>query len=423
MLAQVQPPRKEAAQTAYGAAPDQKQGDCGLKVALLTGGGDKPYALGLVEALAAQGIGMDFIGSDQLDCPQLRNEPGLNFLNLRGDQRPNASAWKKALRILRYYGRLLGYAATAKPRIFHVLWNDKFQVLDRTLIMLYYRLLGRRIVFTAHNVNAGKRDGTDTVANRVSLRVQYKLCDQIFVHTEKMKRELLAEFSLPERKVTVIPFGINNTLPKSSLTRDEARRILGVGPSEKLILFFGRIAPYKGLEYLISALAKLAEKGGRHRLLVAGSVKDCPDYWAKIQAMIWSSGLREAVLERIEFIPDEEVEIYFKGADVSVLPYTDIFQSGVLFLGYSFGLPVIATDVGSFREDILEGQTGLVCRARDPEELARAIETYFGSGLYLELESRRESIKEYANEKYSWTKVGQITKNVYSRITQRRVAA
>ena len=67
-----------------------------------------------------------------------------------------------------------------------------------------------------------------------------------------------------------------------------------------------------------------------------------------------------------EFIPDEETEIYFKAADVLVLPYRHIYQSGVLFLGYSFGLPVLAADVGSLKDEIVEGKTGFVFRPEDP---------------------------------------------------------
>src|ERR1051325_7939140 len=88
----------EAAHTSRASSCAESPAARELQITLLSGGGDKPYALGLVEALAAQGIGMDFVGSDQLDCPQLRNEPRLNFLNLRGDQRPNVGVWQKAVR-------------------------------------------------------------------------------------------------------------------------------------------------------------------------------------------------------------------------------------------------------------------------------------------------------------------------------------
>ncbi|HWW00436.1 MAG TPA: glycosyltransferase family 4 protein [Candidatus Acidoferrum sp.] len=406
---------KEAQDAGFQASPEQAAASKS-QVALLTGGGDKPYALGLVEALAAHGAILDFIGSDQLDCPQLRNRPEIRFFNFRGDQRCDAGLGEKATRILKYYWRLFRYAATAKPPIFHVLWNDRFQLLDRTVVMLYYKLLGRRLVFTAHNVNAGKRDSKDTLLNRLSLRIQYRLCDHIFVHTQKMKQELLAEFSVPEEKATVIPFGINNTVPTTSLTCGQAREVLGLSQGAKVLLFFGRIAPYKGLDYLIAAVSELVKRDENYRLIIAGPIKDCREYWEAIQAGVAYRGSREQIIERIEFIPDEKVEIYFKAADVGILPYTDIFQSGVLFLSYSFGLPVIATDVGSFREDIVEGETGFVCRPRDAADLARAIEFYFNSELFKNLEVRRSAIRDYANERYSWAEVGEATMKVYVRL-------
>ena len=93
------------------------------------------------------------------------------------------------------------------------------------------------------------------------------------------------------------------------------------------------------------------------------------------------------------------MELYLKGADVLVLPYKEIFQSGVLFLAYSFGLPVVATDVGSFREEIVEGSTGFLCQPGDPAELAKAIETYFASDLFKNLKVRRQELKDYAERK------------------------
>jgi glycosyltransferase involved in cell wall biosynthesis len=116
----------------------------------------------------------------------------------------------------------------------------------------------------------------------------------------------------------------------------------------------------------------------------------------------------------MEFIPDEELELYLKAADVAVLPYTRIFQSGVLFLAYSFGLPVIASDVGSLREDIVEGETGFICKPEDPVDLARTIERYFASSLYRNLDSRRGRIREYIQERHSWEVVGERTRSVYA---------
>ena len=122
------------------------------------------------------------------------------------------------------------------------------------------------------------------------------------------------------------------------------------------------------------------------------------------------------VVERIEYVPDEATELYFKAADVLILPYSHVFQSGVLFLGYSFGLPVIAADVGTLREEIIDGETGFVFKPRDSSDLASKIDNYFKSELFRDLDARREDIKTYANEKYSWDKVAAITTTVYSRL-------
>jgi glycosyltransferase involved in cell wall biosynthesis len=119
------------------------------------------------------------------------------------------------------------------------------------------------------------------------------------------------------------------------------------------------------------------------------------------------------ILRRIQYVPDEETELYFKAADVLALPYTHVFQSGVLFLAFNFGLPVIATDVGSIGEEIIEGRTGLVCKPRDAQGLASALEKYFASDLFKHLDIQRKEIKDYANARHSWDLVGEITRDVY----------
>jgi glycosyltransferase involved in cell wall biosynthesis len=284
--------------------------------------------------------------------------------------------------------------------------------------MLYYKLLGKRVVFTAHNVNAGKRDQNDSWLNGISLKVQYKLSERIFVHTDSMKREMVSAFRIPESKISVIPFGINNTVLNTSLTSAEAKRQLNVNSSDKVMLFFGNIAPYKGLEYLIAAFGELLEKDRSYRLLIVGKPKGPESYWNEIRRRIADKDIGDRVVEKIEYVPDEATELYFKAADVLILPYTRVFQSGVLFLGYSFGLPAIAADVGSLKSEIVEGKTGLMFKAQDPSDLANRIGEYFNSELFRGLETARFQIKEYANKRYSWTKVAAITTSVYSNLLE-----
>jgi glycosyltransferase involved in cell wall biosynthesis len=228
-----------------------------------------------------------------------------------------------------------------------------------------------------------------------------------------MKAELASQFDVPERVITVIPFGINNSVPDTTLTSSEARRRLAIKERERVVLFYGRIAPSKGLDVLLSAFQQLV-RHRYYRLLIAGEPKgDSGDYMTYIWDAIRSEALREHVTARIEFIPDEDTEVYFKAADVAVLPYTSIFQSGVLFLAYRFGLPVIASDVGSFRQDIVEGETGFLCRPGNAGDLARTIHKYFDSTLFTSLSEQRYVIRQYAERHHSSDIIGAKTRSVY----------
>jgi glycosyltransferase involved in cell wall biosynthesis len=284
------------------------------------------------------------------------------------------------------------------------------------LLTLYYKLLGKKIVLTVHNVNANVRDSRDSALNRRTLRFQYQHADHIFVHTQEMKAELSKEYRVSESRVTVIPFGINNSVPNTSLSPDQAKEKLGLRKDEKAILFFGNIAPYKGLEYLVSAYQAIAARRSDFKLIIAGRPKGFEKYWADLHETIRADVQRGKILLRKEYIPDEETEVFFKAADVLALPYRYIYQSGVLFLGYSFGLPVLAADVGSLKEEVVEGETGFVFKPEAPVDLARAIETYFSSNLFSDLNARRLKIRDYAMKRNSWTAVGQSTLRVYAKI-------
>ncbi len=368
-------------------------------------------------ALVSKGISLDVIGSDEVDSPELHTNCKLRFLNLRGNQRQNVSLADKALRSMKYYVRLMRYAMNAKPKIFHILWNNKLEYFDRTLLMLYYKACGKKLVLTAHNVNQARRDSKDSLLNRLTLRIQYQLADHIFVHTQKMKSELLQDFGVRERSVTVIPFGINNSLPDTDMTPAEAKRRLGIADGEKALLFLGRLRPYKGLECLLEAFQLLASSDPSYKLIVASEPKKGSEAYSEEIRRIIDRKIHpgQAVL-KMQFIPDEQMEVYLKAADVLVLPYKEIFQSGVLFLGYSFGLPVIATDVGSFREEIDEGVTGFLCKPGDPVDLAKTLKTYFQSNIYKELPQRRVQIRDYGYSHHSWDTVGELTRHAYTEL-------
>ena len=388
-----------------------------LNVALLTGGCDRPYAYGLAMALVSKRVCLEFIGSDTVDSPELHTTPNLEFLNLWPTKRNNQRLIDRLSRTLHHYASLVRYAAAARPKVFHILWNSKVEYFDRTVLMLYYKVLGKKVALTVHNVNKAKRDSNDSLFNRLTLRIQYRLADHMFVHTQKMKTELIHDFGVREQSVTVIRHPINNAFPDTDLSPAEAKYQLGLRQAEKTILFFGKIKPYKGLEHLFAAFRQLVFSDATYRLMVAGEVQRGNEkYLDELRRTFKHELDAEQIILKTHFIPDEEAEVFLKAADVLALPYNEIFQSGVLFLAYSFGLPVVATDVGSFREEIVEGRTGYLCRPADPEDLAETIRAYFASNLYLNLATQREEIKNYANIHHSWDAVAELTRDAYAAV-------
>ena len=384
---------------------------------IAAGGGDLYYELGLCLGVTSNGVHVDYIGSDSVRNANVWEKENVTFINLRGSQDPAAHMATKIFRILIFYFRLIKYAWKTDSKLFHIQWPNKFVYFDRIFLNMYYKMLGKKLVFTAHNVNAGIRDGNDNSLNRFSLKVMYKIVDQIIVHTNNMKDLLIQGFGVSEGKVAVIQYGINDMVFESNLTRKEARGKLGLDEDEKIALFFGNIVPYKGLEYLLMALARQRNCNDSIRLIIAGKQdRNYEKYFESIQEIIKSQDLKGHIIEKVGHIPDEDIEIYFKTADVLVLPYKYIFQSGVLFLAYNFGLPVIASDVGSLREFIDEGKTGFICKPENVSDLYEKIIKYFKSDLFKNLDKNREEIKNNAKEKYSWEKIGKETVELYKRL-------
>jgi D-inositol-3-phosphate glycosyltransferase len=391
-----------------------------MKVSILFGSGiGRHYELGFLSGFSSKSLFIDIIGGTNAikDSKILKNQ-NFNYYNFFDKIYNNTNIWSKVIIIIKYYIKLIKYALNTDSKIFHIQWFNKVYIFDRTILNILYKIFGKKLVFTAHNIVPHTfHTGRKSYIERLSITFMYKIVDHLIVHTDKMKRQLIEEFKIKGEKITVIPHGILNSASKTNLSENMAKKKLKLNTSLKTILFFGNIAPYKGLEYLIKAIAVLKSKYNDFRLIIAGEVKkECIQYWKNIEEMIDYYNIRNNLLIKPVLIPDEEVEVFFKAADILILPYVDIFQSGVLFLSFYFGLPVIATNVGSLKEDIIEGESGYICKSKDPDDMAKTIETYFKNDLYKNLKENRKKIINYANKKYSWNNIGTRTYKLYENL-------
>jgi glycosyltransferase involved in cell wall biosynthesis len=188
-----------------------------------------------------------------------------------------------------------------------------------------------------------------------------------------------------------------------AISKIEARRFLGLNENDKIVLFFGFIRQYKGLDLLLKAMADERIKKGNIRLLVAGEFYE--DDKAYLQ-LIQENNLQEHVILKTNFIPDSEVKYYLCSGDCVVQPYKNATQSGVTPLAYHFEKPMIVTNVGGLPSLVPHEKVGLVCEP-DPKSIADSILRFYQLGEQYFIPHLRTE-----KQKYSWSKLTEAIFNL-----------
>ena len=227
------------------------------KITIIHSGGEPDYLFGLVQGLAqTEDLHIDVIDSDRTAhlFHELKNVTHLNF---KGKVSDNLNPFSMLFKGFKYYLRLITYTITTQSKIFHIQWFSRNQKFERMVILPIFLLFGKQIIFTAHNVNRDERDNRDTIVNRITLKFSYKLMKHIIVHNELMKEILVRDYSILPNKISVINHGINISVPRTGMSKNKARQLLDIGNTKKVLLFFGNLAFYKGLDILINSFKNL----------------------------------------------------------------------------------------------------------------------------------------------------------------------
>ena len=185
--------------------------------------------------------------------------------------------------------------------------------------------------------------------------------------------------------------------------KEQAREQLQLEAKQKLILFFGFIRRYKGLDILFEAMSDKRIRHANIKLLVAGEFyEDEKSYHEQISKL----GIRDQLILRTGFIPDQDVKYYLSAADVVVQPYRNATQSGVTPLAYHFEKPMIVTDVGGLPSLVPHEKVGLVTKP-DPTSLADAILKFYELGEQYFIPHLR-----IEKQKYSWSNLVNTIKSL-----------
>jgi glycosyltransferase involved in cell wall biosynthesis len=228
--------------------------------------------------------------------------------------------------------------------------------------------------------------------------------DELIVHTQHVRGLVVRELHVDVERISVIPHIQIGEKPSSSAHHEE----------ERLILFFGRIWEYKGLEYLIQAEPLITARLPDVRILIAGQGEDFSRY---TRMMVHP----DRFIIHNEYISEERAAEYFRRASVVVLPYIEASQSGVIPMAYSAGKPVVATTVGGLPEMVDDGSTGYLVSPRDAVQLAEAL-----TRLLLDKPLRRQmgaNGKRKIEAECSPTLIAEKTMDVYRRAIERAANA
>jgi glycosyltransferase involved in cell wall biosynthesis len=371
---------------------------------LVSHGFQSDYEAGFANGLARNGVKVTLVASDQTLFDRL--EPTIEAINLRGSQDSGRPAWRKAINLLGYCIRLFMLIAIRRPVThltglflfsnFSSAWAEKSSIWECYCL----RLLSHRLILTVHNVVPHDRD---TPKVRQHLAAVYRIPHCLVVHTAKAKQRLIDEFSIDPARILVMDHGLDEIIDPKTENIAATRAAMGYTPDQKIVLFLGWVRRYKGVDLLLEAARHLGDKS---RVLIAGNCIDS-DYQQEINQTIARHALAHRVTWEFGFLSEERVSALLSAVDVLVMPYRQIDQSGVLFAALRHGVPVVAFDVGSFK-DYLPAGTGLIVPCGDTVALAAAIEEIVPA------RSARGHIHAVAR-KYRWQETAKSVLHVYQK--------
>jgi len=295
------------------------------------------------------------------------------------------------------------HARLSGVRIFHShIFYTNVLVLFNLLLV---KLLFGKVVLTIHDVSSFASSSDSSIIENMI----YKLADLIFTHNEFSKSEIIKVNPNLSSRIYIVPHG--NYIPFINMenNKEKSRKRLEIPNNKKVLLFFGMIKKVKGLDVLLYALKRVVKENPDILLLIAG--KTWENDFTTYQRIIDENNLSDYCLLHTKFIPHADVEHYYCAADLVVLPYKKIYQSGVLVMTLSYGKPALASDLPPLKEIVTDMQTAFLFESENEISLAEKINLILLDPE--KLEEVRINGEELIKTKYDWNEIGRQTKQAY----------
>lgn len=360
---------------------------------------DYKYTYSLANSLKKMGNDVELIIDDKIDNEYCECKCINKFLTSRKD----IGKIKKIINYISTYRYILKKVINEKFDIIHVQW---FQL---SPVDYYYlnklKKHGVKIVVSVHDILPFNEKKYDMYFHKKI----YGICNHIIVQAETNINRFNELFPSEKNKVSFIPHG--HFLDFVDVhEKIDAREYLNIPKDKTVLLFFGQIKKVKGVGILLEAFGKLSEKRDDLFLIVAGSV--WKDDFTPYQEIIDEYKLSNKNLRTdIKFIPDDDVGYYYSACDLVVLPYLDVYQSGVIQLTYAYEKPAIATSIKPFMEIVEDNKSGYLCLPNNVDSLVNAIEKAVSEpDKFVEFGKIGKSIIE---KKYSWEDIARKITDLY----------
>lgn len=295
---------------------------------------------------------------------------------------------------------------TAKGDLLHAQWWSAPLFPIYLIICTCFKLKNKPVIFSVHNVLSHENSALYFKMSQLLFR----LGNFFIVHSNMNRQQLHKFYHIPLDKIDVIPHGsLDFHIKKNGIDRKTLRKEMGIKPENKIILMFGAIRPYKGIDTTIKAFSKIVNSVPESRLLIAGRLWED---WAPYEQLIYKLGIKKYIITHLEYIPSCDVYKFFEISDLCVFPYHHFdSQSGAGSVALSFRKPMIVSDVGGLSDFVLDPKW--VVPPKDHSALADAVICCLKDPSRIK---QMKSDAEKISQKFSWSEIADQTENIYRQV-------